>query len=128
MADNYIEKRMEELRNGAGARSSRNILGIDALCARCALYEASEVDEGYTVHRLQMDSIMNLLAKAAVAGVRAERTADAGIALVSDDILAAGRVLQLICLKAADMGLSSVIVPVSDPSYVVEVRICRRKQ
>lgn len=127
MADNYIEKRMEELRGGAGPRPSRVIQGIDALCVRCASYEGAEPDESYKVHRLQVESILNVISKAEIAGVRAERAGDAGIALVSDDILAAGRVLQLVYLKAADMGLSLVRVSVSDPSYAVEVRICRRK-
>lgn len=58
MADNYLEKRMEELRSGSAASSHRTTPSLDELLVRNR--SCRGFDPSYRVHRLQLEAMVRV--------------------------------------------------------------------
>ena len=159
MADNYIEKREEELRNvprgGRAASSGASLKNLDALLARGR--STRGYDTSYKVHELQLRAIASVMDKVPTARnqqVLRLRLVTAGEAAAVLPHIRMGRALpqlhlpypgtepeafivvctndtgaphlgfdegiaaQSMCLKAAELGLSCLIIKNFDPAAV----------
>lgn len=106
MADNYIEKRMEELRSGSSSPAN-TVMNFDTVVARMA--DAAAVDPSYRLHSLQFQALTTALHRAGLDSVSAV-LADNTVVLSADDAFLLGRATELLMLKAASMGLASEIL------------------
>lgn len=123
MADNYIEKRMEELREG-GASSATVFNNIDAIIVRSA--SAFEEDTSYAVHQLQVASVIQAVSRAGLGEVRVSPMAPSCIAFDCDNAVSAGRAVQTAVLKAFSMGLAAEVMAEAGEHTAV-VRIFKKK-
>lgn len=128
MADNYIEKRMAEIASGQ-SRGSVSFKGIDSLVRKSAAPVV--VEEDYSVHPLQLATIINLFEKAGIEGIKARPLPPSRIGFTCSgheiNSFLLGRAFQTVLLKAIDMGLNARCVEVSEPSFAAEVEIFRSK-
>lgn len=130
MADNYIEKRMEELRSGAASQSQSQIRNLDSLVVRSA--EKAVMDPEYKVHSLQLAAIMVSVKRADVPNVDVS-TADGAVIVAPSSasdaaaVINAGRVVQTVILKASEMGLCAAIENVDASTAATRVLIGRKK-
>lgn len=107
MADNYLEKRYEEVfgrQSGKLAGSGRP--SLDALISRCV--QAADFDSSYKVHRIQLDALVSAAERAGCGAdlrllVDEERSM---VAVCGDSSLRAGMAVQIMALKAIEMGLA----------------------
>lgn len=127
MADNYIEKRMEELRDGASRQAM--VKNLDSTVVKSA--EKAVMDPDYKVHSLQLAAIMVTVKRADISDV--EVSAADGAVIVSPStasdasaMINAGRVVQTVMLKASEMGLCAAIESVDAATGTTKLLIGRK--
>ena len=127
MADNYLEKRYEEV-FGKGAKGNNPLIrkpSLDTLLQRCSSEE--EFDKSYKVHTLQIEAIMGVSQKlSAVIDLRhfefhpvlKDSEASIIISIIGeknpDTYIDLGILLQSMLLKASELGLAGHITRNSD--------------
>ena len=128
MADNYLEKRYEEVfRSGGGSASTgAHHPSLETLLGRVRGFDG-EFEPGYPVHHLQLEAIVRAVeGLPEAAGMRFE-TSEASISVSSEkDAFCLGRVLQTMLLKAADLGLAGGITTDTDGGAVLAVGLRKR--
>ena len=130
MADNYIEKRMEELRSGASSQSQAQIRNLDSLVVKSA--EKAAMDPEYKVHSLQLAAIMVTVKRADISDVEVSAADGAVIVSPSDAsdaaaMINAGRVVQTVILKANEMGLCAAVESIEAATGTTKLLIGRKK-
>lgn len=109
MADNYLEKRYDEVFGSGGAHSAGPARpSLDQLVRKQAA--ASGFDPAYKVHRLQLESIVSTArASRAAEGVEFEALCgdDSACIRISDfaNSVQLGELIAIIKLKATELGL-----------------------
>lgn len=122
MADNYLEKRAEELRLGSGQKLLPQKPSLEKLLQRIASF-GSELDSSYRVHSLQLEAIVR--AKGPESDICSLKILQNENGESCIDVIAAseicpefffrlGMTVQNLVLKAAELGLSCRIEFKSD--------------
>lgn len=117
MADNYLEKRYEQV-YGCGSSPGSGLIrrpSLDSLFDRCS--HSGGFCKDYAVHRLQLEAIAAAPARAGLCADGELSTvllpSAAAIAVCSasgesvSSVFKAGRIIQTMVLKAAEMGLGT---------------------
>jgi len=110
MADNYLEKRYEEVFGKSnGKKVSVSKPSLDTLLARINAFQG--FDPSYKVHPLQIEAIVSSAQKISHPGIIFAYEYSDSIATVSisfpaePDSILLGAIIQTISLKAAELGL-----------------------
>lgn len=113
MADNYLEKKYEELRQGRPVLR-RSTPSLDSLLKRAC--EACVPDLSYVVKQAQLDALVRSagLADGSLSFETSETTSEsaASVRIISaDGAFEAGQAALAVRLKAAELALDSAVVP-----------------
>lgn len=119
MADNYIEKKMEELRSGNGS-AAVSFNNFDAIVARSA--GACTVDDSYRIHPLQIAAITAAVSRIALEDVKVEVVGENVITFTSTNAINAGRAAQTAILKAVSMGLHAHMHDMKGSTAAIMIR------
>ncbi len=106
MADNYLETRYEQIfgAGGGAAKHSAARPSLDALLRRSS---AAQTDPSYKVHPLQAEAVVRTVEIAFGKDAVSFRSDEDRIIFTvhSDDPFTAGKICQVMELKAAELGL-----------------------
>lgn len=113
MADNYLEKKYEELRHGKPV-IRRNTPSLDTLLRKVG--EDADIDTGYLVKQAQLDAIVRSagflggLFVFETCEAAADSSASVRITCQGSSFLL-GQIVMAVRLKAAELGLDSAVEP-----------------
>lgn len=120
MADNYLEKKYEEWKNGKPA-VRRTAPSLETLLKR--LGEPSGPDPDYTVKQAQLDAITRAASLVSPHLALSSSERDATVSVSSGDPVLVGEAVLAIRLKAAELRLCAVIC--AEEGSAITLRITR---
>lgn len=109
MADNYLEKKFEQMREGRPA-AHRQVKSLDTLLK--SLSEGVRPQgfaEEHSVKSAQLQAIIRSASLCGIPGVSFSE-GDASIEVSGAEGFELGRIMQIILLKAAELGVSTKII------------------
>lgn len=123
MADNFLENRYEEVfGKGTGAKLSHSRPGLEALLKSSRETRSPQAD--YKAHPLQAEAILRALSYAFPEHKCDYELTAEGKLLINIDAenpFQAGRIYEVINLKATEMGLFSRILSNKESTLVIEI-------
>lgn len=123
MADNYLEKRMEALREGVHSSVSKGV-NLECLMERVRKNSTTEDDPSYAIHPMQMSSIAAIAKRLDfcdefdldINGPQIHLTAKC-----HEKSLHLGMLVEALILKAAEMNLYASVETESTASVTIKV-------